>query len=86
MIGAAHLPFKEPLPMTDAELSIHIEMLESRLMHQEAALEELTRILLAQEERIREQSEILKRLREHVRASSPSQLALPEEETPPPHY
>jgi uncharacterized coiled-coil protein SlyX len=29
---------------------------------------------------------MIKRLREHVRALLPSQLALPEEETPPPHY
>jgi SlyX protein len=72
--------------MTDNEFSIRIEMLENRLMHQEAALEELTRRMLAQEERIREQSEMIKRLGEHVRALLPSQLALPEEETPPPHY
>jgi uncharacterized coiled-coil protein SlyX len=72
--------------MTDDEFSVRIEMLENRLMHQEAALEELTRILLAQEERLREQTEMIKRLREHVRAFLPSQIALAEEETPPPHY
>jgi SlyX protein len=76
----------EPAPMTDDEISTRLEMLETRLMHQEAALEELTRILLAQEERIRKQSELIKRIREHVRASLPLQLARPEEETPPPHY
>ena len=72
--------------MTDDEFSVHMEMLENRLMHQEAALEELTRILLAQEERLREQSEMIKRLGEHVRTLLPSQIALAEEETPPPHY
>ena len=72
--------------MTDDEFSVHIEMLENRLMHQEAALEELTRILLAQEERLREQSEMIKRLREQVRTLLPSQTALAEEDTPPPHY
>jgi uncharacterized coiled-coil protein SlyX len=72
--------------MTSDEFSVRIEMLENRLMHQEAALEELTRILLAQEERLREQSEMIKRLREHVRTLLPSQIALAEEETPPPHY
>ena len=71
--------------MTNDEFSVRIEMLESRLMHQEAALEELTRILLAQEERIREQSKMIKRLREYIRALLPSQLAPPEEVTPPPH-
>jgi SlyX protein len=72
--------------MTDDELSDRIETLENRVMHQEAALEELTRILLAQEERIREQSDMLKQLREHLGNLLPSQLALPEEEAPPPHY
>jgi uncharacterized coiled-coil protein SlyX len=72
--------------MTDEEFSVHIERLENRLMHQEAALEELTRILLAQEERLRDQSEMIKRLKEHVRTLLPSQIALAEEETPPPHY
>jgi len=65
---------------------MRIEKLENRLMHQEAALEELTRILLAQEERLREQSEMIKRLREHVRTLLPSQIVMAEEETPPPHY
>ena len=72
--------------MTEEESSMRIERLESRLMHQEAALEELTRIQLAQEMQIGKQSEMIKRLSEHVRALVPSQLALPEEETPPPHY
>jgi SlyX protein len=76
----------EPPPMIDDEPSMRIEILENRLMHQEAALEELTRILLTQEERIREQSNTIKQLSEHVRALLPSQLALPEEESPPPHY
>ena len=73
-------------PMTDDEFSVHMEMLENRLMHQEAALEELTRILLAQEERLREQSERIKRLSEHVRILLPSEIALANEEAPPPHY
>jgi SlyX protein len=72
--------------VTEEESSMRIERLESRLMHQEAALEELTRIQLAQERQIRKQSEMIKRLSEHVRVVLPSQLALPEEETPPPHY
>jgi SlyX protein len=72
--------------VTEEESSMRIERLESRLMHQEAALEELTRIQLAQERQIRKQSEMIKQLSEHVRALLPSQLALPEEETPPPHY
>jgi SlyX protein len=73
-------------PMTEDELNTRIERLENRLMHQEAALEEMTRILLAQEQQIREHAELIKRLAEHVRVLLPSQLALPEEETPPPHY
>jgi uncharacterized coiled-coil protein SlyX len=72
--------------MIDDEISVRIEMLENRLMHQEATLEELTRNLLAQDEHLREQSEMIKRLSEHVRTLLPSQIALAEEETPPPHY
>jgi SlyX protein len=72
--------------MSNEEFSRRIEMLESRLMHREATLEELTHTLLTQEERIREQSETIKRLREQLRTSLPSPVALPEEETPPPHY
>jgi SlyX protein len=72
--------------MTEDELTTRFERLEGRLMHQEAALEEMTRILLAQEEHIREQAELLKRLTEHLRAALPSQLAPPEDEAPPPHY
>jgi uncharacterized coiled-coil protein SlyX len=70
--------------MTDNEFFIRIGMLENRPIPQMAALEELTRILLAQEERIREQAETIKRPGEQVRALLPSQLALPEEEAPPP--
>jgi uncharacterized coiled-coil protein SlyX len=85
MIETVH-PAQQQEPITDDDFSVRIEMLENRLMHQEAALEELTRILLAQEERLREQSEMIKRLREQVRTLLPSQIALAEEETPPPHY
>lgn len=73
-------------PVTDDEFSTRIERLENRLMHQEAALEEMTHILLAQEGQIRKQSEMIKQLSDHVRALLPSQLARPQEETPPPHY
>ena len=85
MIGTVHPPELQK-PMTDDEFTARIELLENRLMHQEAALEELTRILLAQEERLREQSQMIKRLREHIGSLLPSQIAPAEEETPPPHY
>jgi len=74
------------LPMTEDELITRIEHLEIRLMHQEAALEELTNSLLVQGEKLREQGEILKRMAEHLREALPSQLASRADETPPPHY
>lgn len=68
------------------ELTARIEMLEARLMHQEAALDELTRTLLAQEQLIRRQGEILHRLEALVQRLSPADLAAAEDNSPPPHY
>jgi uncharacterized coiled-coil protein SlyX len=74
--------------MTDDELTHRIESLETRLTHQETALEELTRALLTQDQLIREQAESIKRITSQLRALAPSPLAFQEEETPPPtpHY
>ncbi len=72
--------------MTDTELTSRIEALETRLMHQEAALDELTDTLLKQERLVAEQAETIKRLETIIRTRLPANLAQPEEETPPPHY
>lgn len=72
--------------MTDTELTARIETLESRLMHQEATLEELTITLLKQERLVAELAETIKRLETIIRTRLPDNLAQPGEETPPPHY
>jgi SlyX protein len=72
--------------MTDTELTTRIEMLETRLMHQEDALDELTLTLLKQEKLVAEQTETIKRLENLIRTLTPANLAQPGEETPPPHY
>jgi uncharacterized coiled-coil protein SlyX len=68
------------------ELTARIEMLETRLMHQEAAIDELTRTLLAQEQLIRSQGEMLQRLEALVQRLSTADLTAVEDNAPPPHY
>jgi uncharacterized coiled-coil protein SlyX len=72
--------------MTDVELRLRIEMLESRLVYQESALEELMRMLPTQEQLIREQAEAIQRFTLQFRTLLPSPVHVPEEETRPPHY
>ena len=72
--------------MTDQELNARIETLEIRLLHQEAALEEITRTMLNQERLLKQQAETIERLEVQLRAVIPTPMASPEEETPPPHY
>lgn len=72
--------------MNDDTLHAHIASLETRLMHQEAAIDELTRTLLNQEQRLRRQSETILRLETAVRGLTDMNLARPEDEPLPPHY
>ena len=71
--------------MTDIELNARIESLETRLMHHEASIEELTRTLIDQEQRIRLQTETIKRLDAQIKGLQ-SPTVSPGEEPPPPHY
>jgi uncharacterized coiled-coil protein SlyX len=74
-------------PVSDRECTDRVERLESRLMFQESALEELTRTVLAQQQQLREQGETIQRLETELRAlvdAGPS--GPPAEEPPPPHY
>jgi uncharacterized coiled-coil protein SlyX len=71
---------------TEDKLTARIEMLETRLMHQEVALDELTRTLLAQEQLVRNQGEIIRKLETLVQRQSPADLTAAEDNTPPPHY
>jgi SlyX protein len=72
--------------MTDESLQNHLESLESRLMHQEAAIDELTRTLLDLEQQLRRQAQTILRLEALLRGLADTNLAKPEEESPPPHY
>jgi SlyX protein len=72
--------------MTDNEMFSRMETLESRLMHQEAAIEEMTRTLLSQERLLVKQASAISKLETLVNALTSHDIALPEDETPPPHY
>ncbi|MGB5540780.1 MAG: SlyX family protein [Gammaproteobacteria bacterium] len=72
--------------MSAPELEQRMESLEMRLMHLEAALDEMTRSLLRQEQLTRTQAETIKRLEEQFRGLAAGYPATPEAEPPPPHY
>jgi len=72
--------------MKDNELIARMESLEIRLMHQEAAIEELTRTLLQQEQVFSSQVAAMERIESMMRALSSSHTAPPGDEPPPPHY
>jgi SlyX protein len=72
--------------MTGDELATRLESLELRLMHQEAAIEELTRTVLQQEQLIATQVVAIKRLEAMLRSLSDTNTASPGEDPPPPHY
>jgi len=74
------------MTITENRLTARIEILETRLMHQEAALDELTRTLLAQEQLLRSQGETIRKLEALVQRLSPADTASAEDNTPPPHY
>lgn len=70
--------------MTEQEQ--RIEALEMRLMHLEAALDEMTRTLLRQEQQNHRQAETIERLEEQVRGLAAGYPAGSDREPPPPHY
>ena len=72
--------------MSNNELSTRLESLEIRLMHQEAAIEELTQTLLRQEQLVSSQATAIERIDSMMRALSSSSSAPPGDEPPPPHY
>ena len=72
--------------MSNNELSTRLESLEIRLMHQEAAIEELTQTLLQQEQLVSSQVTAIERIESMMRALSSSPSAPPGDEPPPPHY
>ena len=77
---------KNPTDMTENDLKRRIESLESRIMHQDAAIEELTHTLLNQEQLLARQGEIIKRLEEQLRGLASTGPGTARDEPPPPHY
>jgi len=72
--------------MSTHELQQRIESLEIRLMHLDAALDEVTHALLQQEQLGRAQAKTIERLEQQLRGLSSAGLAVPEADPPPPHY
>ena len=60
--------------------------LEIRLTHQDAAMEELTRVVLAQEKELQKLTKEVEQLKTVLKELSVSAVASESEETPPPHY
>ncbi|MDH3980048.1 MAG: SlyX family protein [Gammaproteobacteria bacterium] len=72
--------------MTD-KLVQRIEQLEIRLMHLEAALDEVTRTLLQQEQLTARQAELIRQLESQLKGLSATVTGpQAEQEPPPPHY
>ena len=71
--------------MTD-ELTDRIELLEIRLMHLEAALDEMTRTLLQQEQLTSRQADTIRQLENQLKGLSAVVSNPAEGEPPPPHY
>jgi len=72
--------------MSNDTLHTRIEELEARLMHQEAAIEELTHTLLKQEQLLTVQARAMERLESQLRSLADPQTLPSGEESPPPHY
>ena len=72
----------EDVVMGDARL---IE-LEIRITHQEATLQTLNDVVTAQQRSIDQLNKDFNSLKRQFNDISPSNLAMPGEETPPPHY
>ncbi|MES9935826.1 MAG: SlyX family protein [Sedimenticola sp.] len=60
--------------------------LQTRVAFQDDAIQELTLTVTRQQNQISELQTALLQLRQQVKNLTPSQVASPDEETPPPHY
>lgn len=72
--------------MSNNELHDRIDALEVRLMHLDAALDEMTRTLLSQEVQLRQQADTIRRLETLVKGLAETGTGDPGKEPPPPHY
>ncbi|MDT8377188.1 MAG: SlyX family protein [Mariprofundaceae bacterium] len=68
------------------DIEKHIIELETKISYQEHMIHDLNEVVTRQQKQIDLLEADMKRIREHLKDSSESQLARPEEETPPPHY
>ena len=71
---------------SDLELFNRIEELETKVAFQEATIEELNQALIDQQFALDKLQTQVRHLAEKFKGISASNVALREEETPPPHY
>ena len=72
--------------MTDSDTKTRLESLETRIMHQDATIDELTRTLLRQEQLMNKQVKAIKHLEEQIRGLTDATPGVASDEPPPPHY
>jgi len=67
-------------------MQARITELEAKVTYQEHAIQELNDVVAGQQKQIDILQADVSRILAHLKEISPSQIARPEEETPPPHY
>jgi SlyX protein len=79
-------PAENQTDMTDSDTKTRLESLETRIMHQDATIDELTRTLLRQEQLMNKQVKAIKHLEEQIRGLNAASPGVAADEPPPPHY
>jgi len=68
------------------DLENRIIELETKISYQDHTIQELNEVVTGQQGQIDQLEKNVNKLSEHLKAQTPSDLARPEEEAPPPHY